>query len=73
MFESRICLHTKQKMKAMYNTLVCGGLNPCLAFEHIQIGIKHSKEHYAEDNNGIPVLYATQMHEMAQYLVDTMN
>lgn len=36
-------------------------------------GIEHSKVHYNVDTNGIPVLFATQMHEMAQYLVDTMN
>ena len=29
--------------------------------------------HYDTDKNGIPVLFATQMYEMAQYLVDTMN
>lgn len=36
-------------------------------------GIEHSIAYYAEDDNEIPVLYATQMHEMAQYLVDVMN
>lgn len=36
-------------------------------------GIAHSREHYAEDEQSIPILYATQMHEMAQYLIDMMN
>lgn len=62
-----------QKMKTMGNTLVSGGLNPRLAFEYMVTGMEHSKIHYAIDENGIPVLYATRMHEMAQYLVDTMN
>lgn len=62
-----------QKLKTLGNTLVKGGLNPHLAFELMGTGIKHSKAHYDADDNGIPVLYATQMHKMAQYLVDTMN
>lgn len=36
-------------------------------------GIEHSIAHYAEDDGMVPVLYATQMHEMAQYLVDAMT
>ncbi len=60
-----------KKMKAMGNALVNGGLNPCLAFE--LDGIEHSIAHYAEDDCMVPVLYATQMHEMAQYLVDAMT
>lgn len=62
-----------KKMKAMGNTIVRGGLNPRLAFENMLNGIEHSIAYYAEDENEIPVLYATQMHEMAQYLVDVMN
>lgn len=73
------CLKTEpvttrsKKMKVLGNTLVSGGLNPCLAFENMLDGIEHSIAFYAKDDNGIPVLYATQMHEMAQYLVDVMN
>lgn len=62
-----------KKMKAMGNALVNGGLNPCLAFENMLDGIEHSIAHYAEDDCMVPVLYATQMHEMAQYLVDAMT
>lgn len=62
-----------QEMKSKAATLVSGGMNPRLAFEKMEEGIRHSKDHYAVDSNGIPVLFATQMHELAQYLVDTMN
>lgn len=62
-----------QEMKYIGNTIVAGGLNPHRAFEKMKDGIKHSLKHYAEDKNSIPLLYATQMHELAQYLVDTMN
>ncbi|WP_418817818.1 RloB family protein [Paraprevotella clara] len=62
-----------QEMKHLGNTLVPGGLNPLRAFEQMAEGIAHSREHYAEDEQRIPLLYATQMHEMAQYLIDTMN
>ena len=62
-----------KKMKAMGSALVNGGLNPCLAFENMLDGIEHSIAHYAEDDCMVPELYATQMHEMAQYLVDAMT
>lgn len=62
-----------QKMKHLGNTLIPGGLNPLRAFENMPIAITHSRQHYAEDEKSIPVLYATQMHEMAQYLIDIMN
>lgn len=62
-----------QEMKHLGNTVVSGGLNPLLAFENMELGIRNSIEHYAEDTKSIPVLYATQMHKMAQFLIDTMN
>lgn len=62
-----------QKLKTLGHTLVSGGLNPCKAFERMITGIENSRKHYSADENGIPVLFATQMHETAQYLVDTMN
>ncbi len=72
--EQLACSHRSQKMKALGNTLVRGGgWNAIRAFEKMVDGIEHSKEHYAIDENGIPVLYATQMHEMAQYLLETLN
>ena len=60
-----------KKLKALGPMLVAGGLNPCEAFERMTIGIENSRKHYSADKNGIPVLFATQMHEMA--LIDTMN
>ena len=60
-------------MKALGPMLVAGGLNPCKAFELMPAGIENSRNHYGVDENGIPVVFATQMHEMAQYLLDTMN
>ena len=71
--KSEIVAMRSHKLKSMGNTLVRGGLNPHLAFQRMQSGIEHSKAHYNVDENGIPVLFATQMHEMAQHLVDTMN
>jgi hypothetical protein len=60
-------------MKAICNTLISGGMNPRLAFERMVTGIDNSTTHYAVDDNVFPVSFATQMHEMAQYLVDVMN
>lgn len=62
-----------QEMKQLGHTAIVGGLNSIKAFEHMQKGIAHSISHYAEDDNAIPVLFATQMHQMAQFLIDTMN
>ncbi len=62
-----------QELKKLGHTVVAGGLNSLKAFEHMQEGIAHSISHYAEDSNAIPILYATQMHKMAQFLIDTMN
>lgn len=62
-----------KKLKTMGNSLVSGGLNPNSAFERMVAGIEHSAAHYGVDENGIPVLFATQMHMMAQYLIDAMN
>lgn len=62
-----------QKLKTMGNSLVSGGWNPHSAFERMVAGIEHSLAHYGVDENGIPVLFATQMHMMAQYLVNVMN
>ena len=62
-----------QELKHVGHNIVTGGLNGIKAFEHMQAGIAHSSRNYAEDSNTIPVLFATQMHKMAQFLVDTMN
>lgn len=42
-----------------------GGLDPRKAFEYLEDGIEHSKEHYEEDD-GIPALFSTQMHVFAE-------
>lgn len=62
-----------QTMKSLGDTLVSGGLNSIRAFEQMHDGIRNSASHYTIDENGIPVLFATQMHLMAKYLVDTLN
>ncbi len=62
-----------KELKRHCNKVVKGGLNGKSAFEHIDEGIKNSLEHYSVDNNGIPVLFATQMHEMAQFIIDKLK
>lgn len=62
-----------QEMKKWCNKLIKGGMQPEKAFEQMEKGIKNSERHYKEDCNGIPVLYATQMHKMAQHLLERMN
>ncbi len=43
-----------------------GGLDTRKAFEHLEDGIAHSKEHFKIDENGIPCLLSTQMHVFAE-------
>lgn len=62
-----------QKMKRLCNKLIDGGMLPEKAFEQMERGIENSERYYEEDCNGIPVLYATQMHKMAQHLLERMN
>ena len=62
-----------QELKHLGHNIVTGGLNGIKAFEYMLPGIAHSIRNYAEDSNAIPVLFATQMHKMAQFLIDTMN
>lgn len=75
-FASIIPLSPKQRsqeLKHLGHNIVTGGLNGIKAFEYMLPGIAHSIRNYAEDSNAIPVLFATQMHKMAQFLIDTMN
>ncbi len=62
-----------QEMKKWCNKLIKGGMQPEKAFEQMEKGIKNSERYYEEDDNGIPVLYATQMHKMAQDFIKRMN
>lgn len=62
-----------QTMKSLGDALISGGLNSIRAFEQMYDGIKNSSSRYALDENSIPLLFATQMHLMARYLVDTLN
>ena len=43
-----------------------GGLDTRKAFEHLEDGIAHSKEHFKIDENGISCLLSTQMHVFAE-------
>lgn len=62
-----------QELKGRCDKIVKGGLNGKYAFNHMDEGIRNSLKHYNEDNNGIPVLFATQMHEMAQCIIDKLK
>ena len=62
-----------QEMKKWCNKLIDGGMRPEKAFEQMERGIENSERYYEEDCNGIPGLYATQMHKMAQHLLERMN
>lgn len=62
-----------KKLKSLGPELISGGFNPCLAFERLTTGIENCRVHYDVDENKIPVLFATNMYEMAEFLVEAMN
>lgn len=50
-----------------------GGLDPRKAFEYMQQGIQHAKEHYQEDSNGIPLLLSTNMFLFAEEALEKVG
>lgn len=71
--ESLDVAQRSQRLKTLLNNIISGGANPCDAFYLMKTGISNSKGHYCEDENKIPKLYATKMHEMAEYIIKTLN
>lgn len=62
-----------KKLKNIGPDMVAGGLNPIRAFEVMETGILNSQSNYQIDENGIPLLYSTQMHLMAKDLLEIME
>lgn len=62
-----------KKLKSMGPQLVSGGFNAVRAFENMHKGIANSKSHFDIDANGIPTLFATNMHLLAEYLIKAME
>lgn len=60
-------------LKTLCGNVQSGGLSGQYAFEHLPDGIEHSLERYREDDNGIPVLFSTQMHILAQFIIDSLS
>jgi hypothetical protein len=50
-----------------------GGLDTRKTFENLHVGIANSKDNYAEDANGIPVLLSTQMHRFAEDVIQSLG
>lgn len=58
-----------QHLKQWLHQTAKGAIDPRKAYERIPEGIQHSKEHYEEDENGIPALYATQMYQLMECII----
>lgn len=50
-----------------------GGLDPRKTFEHLSEGIEHAREHYSEDELGIPTLLSTQMYRFAKDILQSLG
>ena len=59
-------------LKEHLNTVVPGGIKPSQAFYKAEQAIQNSKKNYAE-NDRFPALYSTQMHMVAESILDSMN
>jgi hypothetical protein len=57
----------------MTHNLVPGGLDPRKAFQYIKEGIKNSLQYFEKDENNIPKLFSTNMHEMAEYIYNILE
>ncbi len=57
-------------LKTRNDQLKPGGIDPRKAFERMPEAISNAASHYAEDEYGVPVLFATQMHHFA---TDVLN
>lgn len=66
-------VHRSQALSALCHDLFHGSMNPVKAFEHICEGISRSKASYCVKDNGIPELLSTQMHLVAEYILEEMQ
>ncbi len=62
-----------QELKRAGNKLVKGGWNAIRAFDKMKEGIDHSLKHFHTDAYGIPELFSTKMHAVAQYILDIIS
>lgn len=60
-------------LKTRNGELKSGGIDPRKAFEQIPVAISNSLKNYGEDEYGIPVLFATQMHFFVQNVIQVIG
>lgn len=76
LLESGIALSEKEKsqwLKRILPTIIKGGICPEKDLVNAPTAIKNSKIHYHTDSDGLPGLYSTDMHELAQLILDLMG
>ena len=59
-------LKLSQKVKQFLNDKIPGGCNPAKAVFDIKENIANARKNYGEDENGIPLLFATNMFVLAE-------
>lgn len=62
-------LKTSRQIKQWLNTAIPGGVNPTKAIFDIEANISNAKKNYGVDDNGIPLLFATSMIELAEAIL----
>ncbi len=60
-------------LKSINNQIVKGGIDPRKAFDKIQIANENSRKNFNIDENGIPVLFATNMYMLGEYILDIIG
>lgn len=61
-----------QWLKRKLDDIVPGGINPVAIFTNIRTAIENSEKNYAEID-GLPMLYSTQMHVLAERILAVMG
>ncbi len=62
-----------QLLKKQLGKLVAGGADPRKAHRKCEQAIQYMQAHYQEDAHGIPTLFSTQMHRLAQCLNEILE
>lgn len=62
-----------QAFKTYLGEQVKGGVNPKKALFDIEYACENAKKHYSEDENGIPLLYSTNMFLLAERLIELIS
>lgn len=60
-------------LKSINDQIVKGGIDPRKAFDKVQIANINSKKNFRKDENGVPVLFATNMYILGEFVLEAIG